>query len=82
MDHARFEVYRSDGVAEAASSVQSQSDFERVRAMPQEWRWRLRAANGEIVASGEAYSSRRDAFRAAATVVDLAAEADIHTVGS
>jgi uncharacterized protein YegP (UPF0339 family) len=29
-----------------------------------EWRWRLRAANGEIVASGEGHASERDARRA------------------
>ena len=28
-----------------------------------QWRWRVRAANGEIVASGEGYSSRADAVR-------------------
>lgn len=27
------------------------------------WRWRLRAANGEIVAIGEAYTRRGDAKR-------------------
>jgi uncharacterized protein YegP (UPF0339 family) len=27
------------------------------------WRWRLKAANGEIVASGEGYTSARDAKR-------------------
>jgi uncharacterized protein YegP (UPF0339 family) len=32
---------------------------------PDGWRWRLVAGNGEIVASGEAYSRERDAKRAA-----------------
>ena len=27
------------------------------------WRWRLTAANGEIVATGEGYTSQRDAQR-------------------
>lgn len=27
------------------------------------WRWRLRAANGEIVAASESYTSKRDAKR-------------------
>lgn len=27
------------------------------------WRWRLRASNGEVVASGEGYGSRKDAVR-------------------
>ena len=30
-----------------------------------EWRWRLRAANGEIIAQSEAYASRSNAFRGA-----------------
>jgi hypothetical protein len=29
----------------------------------QEWRWRLRAGNGEIIASGEAYESAANAER-------------------
>jgi uncharacterized protein YegP (UPF0339 family) len=41
-----------------------------------EWRWRLRSANGEIVASGEGFTRREDARRAivtiSQTVVDLA----------
>jgi uncharacterized protein YegP (UPF0339 family) len=28
------------------------------------WRWHLKAANGEIVAQGEAYTRRRDCVRA------------------
>ena len=28
------------------------------------WRWRVQAANGEIVATGEAHNSRADAERA------------------
>lgn len=28
-----------------------------------EWRWRLRAGNGEIVASGEGYTTKGDAVR-------------------
>lgn len=31
-------------------------------------RWRLRAANGEIIATGEAYTRREDAERAIQTV--------------
>jgi uncharacterized protein YegP (UPF0339 family) len=37
-----------------------------------EWRWRLRGANGEIVAdSGEGYTRERDAVRAFLRVGDL-----------
>jgi len=28
-----------------------------------EWRWRVKAANGEIVAQGESYTRKRDALR-------------------
>lgn len=35
-----------------------------------EWRWKLVAANGRIMAdSGEGYTRRRDAYRALATVM-------------
>lgn len=34
------------------------------------WYWRLRAANGEIVASGEGYRRREDAARAIEIVCD------------
>lgn len=37
------------------------------------WRWRLVAANGEIVASGEAYSTHGKARRAVAMVQRLVA---------
>ena len=30
-----------------------------------EWRWRLRAANGEIIAQSESYVSKSNAFRGA-----------------
>lgn len=33
-----------------------------------EWRWRLYARNGEIVAQGEGFTSARDARRAVAAV--------------
>ena len=39
------------------------------------WRWRLRAANSQIVASGEAYASRSKAWRAVRTVAALAGAA-------
>lgn len=40
------------------------------------YRWRLVAANGRIVATGEAHTRRRDAERAAAHVAVLAYYAD------
>lgn len=36
------------------------------------WRWRLRAANGRIVAIGEAHTRKADALRAAAHLSALA----------
>lgn len=48
----------------------------------QEWRWRLRAANGEVVASGEGHRDERDVRRAVEAVVDTmidASEWDLDT---
>lgn len=39
------------------------------------WRWRLVAANGRIVATGEAHTRKRDAVRACQRVADLADQA-------
>ena len=40
------------------------------------WRWRLVAANGRIVATGEAHIRKADAVRAAANLPGIADEAD------
>lgn len=46
-----------------------------------DYRWRLRAANGEIVAdSGEGYLTRGNAKRAAETVKSAAGEATVEDV--
>lgn len=37
------------------------------------WRWRLVAANGRIIATGEAHTQPQDAWRAVATVREAAA---------
>lgn len=34
------------------------------------WRWRLKAANGEIIASGEGYANKTDAQHAVGLVMD------------
>lgn len=39
------------------------------------WRWRLIAANGRIVATGEAHTRKRDAVRACQRIADLADQA-------
>lgn len=38
-----------------------------------EWRWRLVAANGRIIAHGESHTRARDAWRAVETVREAAA---------
>ena len=40
------------------------------------WRWRLKAGNGRIVATGEAHTRRADAVRAAQNLPGIAGEAD------
>ena len=35
-----------------------------------EWRWRLRANNNEVIASGESYKNRQDAINAVNLVMD------------
>jgi uncharacterized protein len=35
-----------------------------------EWRWRLKAGNGEIIASGEGYVNKEDCKRAVGMVMD------------
>lgn len=35
-----------------------------------QWRWRLRAGNGEIIASGESYHNRQDCVSAVNLVMD------------
>ena len=42
------------------------------------WRWRLRAANVRIVATGEAHTRKADAIRAAAALSGLAELASKH----
>lgn len=37
------------------------------------WRWRLIAANGRIIATGEAHTRERDAWRSVETVREAAA---------
>ncbi len=45
-----------------------------------DWRWRLRASNGEVLASGEGYSSKAHAKRGAAAVVASARVAEVREV--
>ena len=43
--------------------------YELYRA-PDGWRWRLRAANGEPIASGESYRNREDCCHAVGLLMD------------
>ena len=36
----------------------------------QDWRWRLRANNGEIIASGEGYTTRQNCLHAIELVIN------------
>ncbi len=46
-----------------------------------EWRWRLRAANGRIVATGgEGYPHKRDCVDAVNRLRFAAADAPVHTI--
>lgn len=42
-----------------------------------EWRWRLVAANGEIIATGESYVSESSVNRAIKTVIRAFKEAEV-----
>jgi hypothetical protein len=52
MIHGKLEIYHD-----------KRPDHERISDAPDPWRWRVKAGNGEIVASGEGYGSERDAIR-------------------
>lgn len=41
------------------------------------WRWRLKAGNGEVVATGEEYSTKDSAFRGCEAVTRAAADAEV-----
>lgn len=58
----RFEVYESTRAAKGGPPVT-------------EWRWRLIAANGRILASGQAHTCKADAERAVVTVKAAASKA-------
>lgn len=52
--------------------------IETIQDVAGEWRWRLRAANGQIIAtSGEGYTSKSNVERAIDTVVYAFAECEI-----
>lgn len=44
--------------------------FEMYKDSSNQYRWRLKASNGEIIASGEAYRNRQDCINAVNLVMD------------
>jgi hypothetical protein len=54
---SKVEFYQEDGAM-------------RVSTTSTDWRWRVKAGNGEIVASGEGYTTRTDAKRGIADAFD------------
>ncbi len=52
-----------------------QPKFEVYKRADSDWGWRLQAANGEVIASGEGYESAAGARRGAQTVTQTASEA-------
>ncbi|WP_276273733.1 YegP family protein [Haloarcula litorea] len=70
-------------VAELAAESEVDDGFEVYEDNAGEYRWRLRAGNGELVADGgEGYTERNKALRAVERVRSYAPEADTLTIGS
>lgn len=46
-----------------------------------EWRWRLKARNGEVIASGEGYTTKRKCIQTVELVQDNALQAKILVEG-
>ena len=65
MKAPRFEVYQSKAQHGIGGTARN------------EWRWRLKAANGRIIAQGEGHTRKADAERALATVVRTAKAFDL-----
>ena len=52
--------------------------IEKIQDTAGEWRWRLKAVNGQIIATGgEGYTRKADVERAIDTVIRLFAECEI-----
>ncbi|GCF13625.1 hypothetical protein Harman_15600 [Haloarcula mannanilytica] len=70
-------------VSELAPDAEVDDGFEVYEDNAEEWRWRLRADNGELVAdSGEGYANRSKAMDAVERVQSYAADADLLEIGS
>nr|WP_206042099.1 DUF1508 domain-containing protein [Haloarcula argentinensis] len=70
-------------VSELAPDSAVDDRFEVYEDAGEEWRWRLRANNGELIAdSGEGYANRSKAMDAIERVQSYAADADLLEIGS
>ena len=81
MARAKCEVYPEyEGISMGSGEPDPawlSAETARIKAKGSSWRWRLIAANGEIVASGEAYASKANALRGAADFLHAAADPEI-----
>lgn len=50
--------------------------------LPQQWRWRLKAANHKIVAQGESYVNRADCEHAVALLKSTTRITPVHAVAA
>jgi uncharacterized protein YegP (UPF0339 family) len=57
----------------------AQPHFEIYQGPDRQWRWRFRAANGEIIGSGEGYVAHADCLHAVALLKREAAPAPVYT---
>jgi len=66
------------GPVSAADATQSLARFEVFRDRADEWRWRLRHRNGNIIAtSGEGYTQKHNAWNGLQSVMENAPEAEV-----
>jgi uncharacterized protein len=66
-------AYRFAGCLRSLTFLESRRfgmKFEMYRDPTGQYRWRLRASNGEIIASGESYRNRQDCINAVNLVMD------------
>lgn len=62
----------------AADGTESLARFELYRDRAEEWRWRLRHRNGEVIADGgEGYTSKQNAVKGIRSVVENSPEAEV-----
>ncbi len=55
--------------------------YSRIGLRGRRWYWRLRAANGEIIAQGEAYANKTDAIYAVRLVMSTRSATPLEELG-